>query len=213
MRKGMTVVELLVSVAIIATLIGLLLPAIQRIRESALCQQSLNNLRQISLATAHYAQQHQNWLPSLSGFAGDPVDVVFLAILPYIEQESLHAYYKGYATFDPKNPINQTVSIYINPLDPSNYQSSMSFMTAGVPVSSYACNAQVFTGKPKLASITDGTSTTIMFSEHYKTCGSVKFFNYLGGAPGSRTNLPFPGNRASFADGGPLVDGGYNCDD
>jgi len=53
-RRGVTLVELLVVVAIVGTLVGLLLPAVQAARESSRRTSCGNNLRQISLATANH---------------------------------------------------------------------------------------------------------------------------------------------------------------
>ncbi|HOV72355.1 MAG TPA: prepilin-type N-terminal cleavage/methylation domain-containing protein [Candidatus Hydrogenedentes bacterium] len=56
--KGFTLIELLVVIAIIAILAAILLPALSRARQQALSTQCVNNLRQLYLACAMYASEH-----------------------------------------------------------------------------------------------------------------------------------------------------------
>ena len=62
-----TLVELLVVVGIIALLIGILLPALNKARESARAAKCLNNIRQISMATLNFAAEHRNQMPGRGG--------------------------------------------------------------------------------------------------------------------------------------------------
>ncbi len=62
-KKGFTLVELLVVVAIIGILIALLLPAIQAARESGRRMQCLNNLKQWGVALNAYQEAHSGVYP------------------------------------------------------------------------------------------------------------------------------------------------------
>ncbi len=66
-RNGMTLIELLVVIAIIGILVGLLLPAVQSIRESARQVQCRNHLKQLALACSNYESAFR-YFP---GYAGE----------------------------------------------------------------------------------------------------------------------------------------------
>jgi len=106
-KKGFTLIELLVVIAIIGVLIGLLLPAVQKVRESASRMQSQNNLKQMGLGFVGLSGNSKaGYLPpafactdvytagtyrqNIANFGGVPFISGFVALLPMIEQENLY---------------------------------------------------------------------------------------------------------------------------
>ena len=84
---GFTLVELLVVIAIIGILIGMLLPAVQQVREAARRVACGNRLRQVGLAIHNYELSHRFIPPSRLDRSGGVSWAV--QILPFIEQQNL----------------------------------------------------------------------------------------------------------------------------
>lgn len=217
-RRGYTLVELLVVVAIIAVMIGLLLPTIQKVRASALRAKSMNNVRQIALAIQHYAADRNDRLPVIEGkehrfrLPGDKTEYVGCTDIMFVE---LRAYIDG--ALPPPDAgihiwVTGRVTTYLSPVDPG-FRSPFDYE----PFISYAANAFVFSGSPRLtASIPDGTTNTIALAEHYWACRpkashpardiAVNFVY----TEYKNTNGNW--HRPTFADGGPVT-GGNNYGD
>jgi prepilin-type N-terminal cleavage/methylation domain-containing protein/prepilin-type processing-associated H-X9-DG protein len=113
-RRGFTLVEILLVIAIVALLMGLLLPAVQKSREAANRAQCQSNLRQIGIALHAYHSLHgrlpaakihsgsagpgqQNYVGPEGDFRNEPFRVYnhtgWVALLPHIEQENLFRRY------------------------------------------------------------------------------------------------------------------------
>jgi prepilin-type N-terminal cleavage/methylation domain-containing protein len=85
-RKAVSLLEFLVVLAIIAVLIGLLLPAFSAARRRAMDIVCKNNLKQINLAVAQYVEI-QKQLPPMN--RRDAVGGWIIEILPFLDQKNL----------------------------------------------------------------------------------------------------------------------------
>jgi prepilin-type N-terminal cleavage/methylation domain-containing protein/prepilin-type processing-associated H-X9-DG protein len=95
-RKAFTLIELLVVIAIISVLIGLLMPAVQKIRETAHRLQCQNNLKQFTIACHSYHNDQGVFPPGGHFLPEDGSDwssdkgTWLVYVLPYMEQEGLY---------------------------------------------------------------------------------------------------------------------------
>lgn len=88
-RQAFTLVELLVVIAIIGILVGMLLPAVQQVREAARRTSCLNNARQLVLANHNYQSANLKF-PTVAPFiTGKGNRSWVAAVLPFIEQQNV----------------------------------------------------------------------------------------------------------------------------
>jgi type II secretory pathway pseudopilin PulG len=182
-RFGFTLSQLLVLLALLGILFGLLLPAVQKVREAAARTQCANNFKQIALATINCADTYQGKLPPLAGtFPAGSNDqgTCFFHILPFLEQDTLYknsADESGARSAWINGTYSRTIRTYLCPADRTG---TPDFLYQGwLATSSYAANFLVF-GDPNSysmqgsarfpASFTDGTSNTILMAERFQMC-------------------------------------------
>jgi len=126
-RGGFTLIELLVVISIIAVLVGLLLPAVQKVREAAARAKCQNNLHNLALAVHNYHQQVNRLPPGSEGVvnakgpnASGVVDGTswLVYILPQMEQGNLAGAYSYAASYSSAGNLGvgtQTVASYYCP--------------------------------------------------------------------------------------------------
>ncbi len=165
-RGAFTLIELLVVIAIIAILIALLVPAVQKVRESAARTECNNKLKQLGIGCQNYHGSFKRF-PSARG-----TPTVFTSnmgwmhkILPFIEQEAI--YNQGQTT--PGSTRNTFIQMYLCPVNPRNLgPSSVRGFTSYLGVAGSDFYNGVFQCDSvgvKLTDIFDGSSNTLMVGE------------------------------------------------
>jgi prepilin-type N-terminal cleavage/methylation domain-containing protein len=187
--RGFTLVEMLVVIAIIGVLVALLLPAVQKARESANRVHCANNLKQIGLAILDYQASHGAYPPA---WVDSPHNHAWSAyVLPYLDQENLAKLYQWNYNWD--DPHNQAVvstplkvmvcpsTPYLEPFDnlgggkkaavgdyaPLNLVPESPYRVLGlaVPAADKRAGVPNQNSGVKLIDIKDGTSNTLMITE------------------------------------------------
>lgn len=195
--RGFTLIELLVVIAIIALLIGLLMSAVQKVREASARVKCENNLKQLGLAAHNYHDACGRFPPgrvnsTSTAFTGSGL----VLLLPYLEQQARYDLFDQAQTLAHSAndgarssgdvpgllcPSDPSVGVMNGPLGPSgrtNYLSnlgahaSVNDGTASQPkpanlLGMFAAGSQV-----KITDVSDGTSLTVMYAEVRRGTGT-----------------------------------------
>jgi prepilin-type N-terminal cleavage/methylation domain-containing protein/prepilin-type processing-associated H-X9-DG protein len=190
-RLGFSLLELLVVVAVIGVLVGLILPAVQRVRESAARVSCLNNLRQIGAALHNYHDVNGRLPPLPTAVLPRPTDPNAVLswmtlILPHMEQETLYQASIQACRVDPNplhNPPHQGLAsvlrVYVCPTDgrllepltdgfgvEAAFTSYIGIAGTLPPGARVGQNGALgYAPGCRLSDITDGTSQTLMVGE------------------------------------------------
>jgi prepilin-type N-terminal cleavage/methylation domain-containing protein/prepilin-type processing-associated H-X9-DG protein len=194
MRSGFTLIELLVVLAIIGILIGLLLPAVRRVREPAERMTCQYNLKHLILAMHNFDSADRPALYRAPGYPDSPGERLLppgcfgpgsapeerlswmVTLLPYLEQDSLYRQFnleKGYAG---NLPAAQTrIKLFLCPTsdkgappDAVTHYVAMSGIWRHAAEQPAGAAGNGFMGYDRLTSmkmIKDGPSNTIAFME------------------------------------------------
>ena len=179
-RVGFTLIELLVVIAVIGILIGMLMPAVQQVREAARRTSCKNNIRQTTLAFHHYHTTHEAFPQGTNPQIRGP----FVEILPFLEQQNLEDLYdfdEYYTSPGNLQAINRTLPVYLCPsMNLPRDVPNLDCNEAGGPTSyggsmgtSPFANDGIFAGysgfsserRVRIGDIRDGTTHTILVGE------------------------------------------------
>ncbi len=189
---GFTLLELLVVIGIIAVVVGLIIPAVQRVRDAAARIHCANNLRQIGLALHGYHDTRKVLPPGTRGPSDRYPFMAWSArILPYLEQvplwdqtDAAFAHQPSFGFPQPHPGLSTVLPVYLCPADGrsnevvgSNNMAVAFTFYLGVSGSGRGSDGVLYyDSKVRLADVRDGTSNTLMVGE--RPPSPIKWFGW-----------------------------------
>jgi hypothetical protein len=178
-RPAFSLFQLLLVLAILLILLGLLLPAVQKVRQSAARAKSFNNLHQLGIACHSYHDVNKSLPPGND----DNNFSVGARLLPYLEQNNL------FQMIDFKKSVNDKanagvrgirIKLFLSPADPlltvKADEGATNYLFCAGSRPALADNDGLYyqNSKVRFTDIIDGTSNTLMAAETLKGDGQTK---------------------------------------
>lgn len=186
--RGVSLIEVLVVIAIIAILIGLLLPAVRSVRQPAILLNCSNNLKQIGIAAHSYRDTHGHFPPGTIENAKLPPDTRLswqVELLPYLEQPKLYEKFDRTAMWDapananlasgPTSEAQRYTNVFrcpgfvgwVPPFPHTNYVgvAGVGPDAAALPLDGPGAGFFGYDRKPKVEDVKDGLSNTLAVLE------------------------------------------------
>jgi len=230
-RRGASLIELLVVIAIIAVLVGLTLPAVQKVRDAADGLRCRNYLKQLALASHlhhdafdHLPAGHDRRPPKTFGVG--PV----VSLLPFLEQDALAAQSQAAFAADPDPFSDRHRPTRITVLTPASCPldnrtkvawrwretdiALVSYLGVSGTSAAKRDGLLFFNSRNKLLHVADGTSSTLLFGERPPSWDVRYGWWYSGTGLDTRGSLdhhlgvrelnPLYGVFAQFCEAGPF---------